>query len=83
LGSHAIAAAVVRDSAQDIFNASGITRDDQAFAAYVVASAFATLDDEEPGRGHKTTALEWARKAVTISPTRAYQQLVHDLGGAP
>jgi len=84
LGAHTVSAAVVRDSAEHIFNASGVARADQAFAAYVTANAFALLDDQEPGRGHKSSALRWARQAVTMSPTsQAYLQLVHDLSGQP
>jgi hypothetical protein len=83
LTNHSLDPAVVRDSAEHVFNASGVGRDDQAFAAYVVANAFAVLDDREPGRGHKGTALEWARRAVSISPTTAYQALVTDLSRAP
>jgi serine/threonine-protein kinase len=75
-----IAAATVRDSAQRIFNARGIATNDSAFAAYILANAFAALDDQEPQRGHKVTALQWAQRAAKLQPTsRSYQQLVQDL----
>jgi serine/threonine-protein kinase len=80
LDGKTLAATVVRDSAQHIYNAAGMARADQAFAAYVLANSFAQLDDEQPGRGHKSTALRWARQAAVLQPgTRSYDQLVHDL----
>ena len=80
LDADAIAAATVRDSAQHIFETRGITTADSAFAAYIEANAFAKLDDEQPGRGHKATALRWAERAARLQPTsRSYQQLVQDL----
>jgi len=84
LSHHQVTASVARDSAQHIYSAPGIARKDQAYAAYVLASAFAQLDDEEPGRGHKATAITWAQRAKALDPgTQAYGQLVHDLSGAP
>jgi serine/threonine-protein kinase len=83
LDAHTITAAVARDSAEHIYNAPGVARTDQAFAAYVMANAFAALDDQNPGQGHKATALRWAQQAVTLNPVRAYTQLVHDLSGQP
>ena len=80
LDAKAIAAATVRDSAQHIFDTRGITTADSAFAAYIEANAFARLDDEQPRRGHKATALQWAERASRLQPTsRAYQQLALDL----
>jgi hypothetical protein len=80
LDARTIAPATVRDSAQHIFNTRGIATTDSAFAAYILANAFAALDDREPGRGHKATALQWARRAANVQPTsRAYQQLAQDL----
>ncbi|HLQ58657.1 MAG TPA: hypothetical protein VK113_04000, partial [Gemmatimonadales bacterium] len=80
LDASTIAPATVRDSAQHIFNTRGIATTDSAFAAYILANAFAALDDREPRRGHKATALQWARQAANLQPTsRAYQQLVQDL----
>ncbi len=83
LDAHTMSAATARDSAEHIFNAPGLARTDQAFAAYVLANAFAVLDDQEPGRGHKATALRWAERAVSLNPAQAYSQLVRDLRGQP
>ncbi|OLC88647.1 MAG: hypothetical protein DMD38_04245 [Gemmatimonadetes bacterium] len=80
LDAKAIGTTTVRDSAQHIFDTRGITTADSAFAAYIEANAFARLDDEQPRRGHKATALQWAERASRLQPTsRAYQQLAHDL----
>jgi len=79
LDGKTISAGTARDSAEHIYNAQGVSRTDKAFAAYVMANAFAALDDQEPGRGHKEAALRWARQAVDLNPARAYTQLVHDL----
>jgi serine/threonine-protein kinase len=83
LDAHTMTATVAKDSAEHIYNAPGVARTDQAFAAYVMANAFAALDDQNPGQGHKATALRWAQQAVTLNPVRAYTQLVHDLSGQP
>jgi serine/threonine-protein kinase len=80
LDAKLIAATTVRDSAQHILDTRGITTADSAFAAYIEANAFAALDDQQPGRGHKATALQWAERAARLQPTsRSYQQLVQDL----
>ena len=73
LDDHSLQAALVRDSALKVYQGAGVAEKDRGFAAYVIANAFAALDD----RGR---ALEWARKGVTHDPAnRAYQQLVRDL----
>jgi hypothetical protein len=80
LDAKAIPAATVRDSARHIFETRGITTADSAFAAYIEANAFATLDDERPRSGHKATALQWAERAARLQPaSRAYRQLAQDL----
>ena len=84
LSDHKVPAAVARDSAEHIFNAPGIAKSDQAFAAYVLANAFAQLDDQQPGQGHKATAISWAQRATALDPgSAAYRRLAHDLSGAP
>ena len=84
LSDHKVSATVARDSAEHIFNAPGIAKSDQAFAAYVLANAFAQLDDQEPGQGHKATAISWAQRATSLDPgSAAYRRLAHDLSGAP
>jgi serine/threonine-protein kinase len=84
LTDHKVSAALARDSAEHIFNASGIARSDQAFAAYVLATAFAQLDDQQPGQGHKASAISWAQRATTLDPgSAAYRRLAHDLSGGP
>jgi serine/threonine-protein kinase len=75
LDDRSLPAATVREAAQRLYDAAGVAEKDRGFAAYVVANAFAVLDD-------RPRALEWARKSVTHDPaTRAYQQLVRDLSG--
>src|SRR5436190_2482596 len=69
LDAKTMAAATVRDSAQHIFDTRGVTTADSAFAAYIEANAFARLDDEQPRRGHKATALQWAERAERLQPT--------------
>jgi eukaryotic-like serine/threonine-protein kinase len=65
--------ATLRDSAKAIFNLSGVATADRALAAYLVANAYAKLDD----RGH---GCEWARRAATLDPaTRSYPVLVQSL----
>ncbi|HKE91268.1 MAG TPA: serine/threonine-protein kinase [Gemmatimonadales bacterium] len=84
LSDHKVSASVARDSAEHIFNASGVAKPDKAFAAYVLATAFAQLDDQEPGRGHKATAITWAQRATSLDPaSAAYRRLAHDLSGTP
>jgi serine/threonine-protein kinase len=84
LTDHKVTASTARDSAEHIFNAQGVVKKDQAFAAYVLANAYAQLDDQEPGRGHKATAITWAQRAAALDPgSQAYQRLAHDLSGTP
>jgi Protein kinase domain len=79
-----ISANATRDSAQHIYDASGISISDKAMAAYVLSSAYARLDDEQPGKGFRTSALRWAREAASLAPgNRAYQALVVSLSGQP
>jgi len=78
--SKAIGAANTRDSAHHVLNVPGITTPDSAFAAYILANAEAALDDQEPQRGHKATALRWAQMAARLQPTSgAYRQIAQDL----
>ncbi len=77
LDTHRVMPTIVRDSAMDIFYAAGINTKDKAFAAYVVANAFAGLDD-------KPSALRWARQAADLQPaSAAYARLVQDLSSQP
>ena len=79
--SKAIAAVSARDSAQRVLNTRGITTADSAFAAFILANVEAKLEDQEPRRGHKATAVGWAQLAARLEPTnRAYQQIAQDLG---
>jgi hypothetical protein len=65
-----------RDSARHIFDAPGVHPGDRAFAAYVVANAYAALDDR---RG----ACEWARRAATTQrQVAAYTALESALCGS-
>ncbi|HET9387619.1 MAG TPA: serine/threonine-protein kinase [Gemmatimonadales bacterium] len=79
--SKAIAAVSARDSAQHVLNTRGITTADSAFAAFILANVEAKLEDQEPRRGHKATAVGWAQLAARLEPTnRAYQRIAQDLG---
>ena len=66
-------ASAIRDTVRAYYDASGITDSDKALAAYVTANAFAKLDD-------RSTALEWARRALQLEPDGpGYQELVTSL----
>ena len=68
-------ARMVRDSASHIFASSGVGPDDRAFAAYVVANAFAALDD-------RRSACRWAQQAVQLkAAVAAYGALGRALCG--
>jgi eukaryotic-like serine/threonine-protein kinase len=70
--NNATTAHSVLEGARTIFYAPGVAQTDKAFAAYVTATALATL--------HDTTALEWAKRAATLHPgSAAYDRLVRDL----
>jgi len=70
-------AAGIRDTALAYYNATGIARKDQAFAAYILSNAQTALDN-------KGEALRWARTAVQLDPTmKSYQVLVGDLSRQP
>ena len=51
----------IKDSAFHLFNASGISREDRAYAAFVYGMALAQMNDRAGG-------CEWIRKAVTMAP---------------
>jgi serine/threonine-protein kinase len=64
-----------RDTATAYYNAVGITPKDKAWAAYVVANAFAALHN-------RTEAKSWAQKALDIEPgSRIYQSLLNAMSG--
>jgi hypothetical protein len=64
---------MARDSSQRFFDAPGIRTTDKAFAAYVIANAYAELDDKRSG-------CRWAQQAKQIeSSNQAYQVLERDL----
>ena len=66
---------MARDSASHIFEAAGVGADERAFAAYVVANAFAALDD-------RRSACRWAEQAVRIrASVAAYGALGRALCG--
>lgn len=65
--------ATLRDSAKAIYALTGVATPDRALAAYLVANAYAKLDDREQG-------CDWARRAATLDPsTRSYAALVQSL----
>jgi tetratricopeptide (TPR) repeat protein len=61
------------DTARAYFDLENIAIKDKAFAAYVIANAYAEVNNLEQ-------ALQWAREAARLEPdSRAYAQLVRDL----
>jgi hypothetical protein len=67
---------MLRDAALDIFNAAGVSSKDKAMAAYLVATGFSKLSDQ-----NKTC--EWARRAVTLESSRgAYNALQQSACGS-
>ncbi|MBI3983566.1 MAG: hypothetical protein HY337_11700 [Gemmatimonadetes bacterium] len=68
-------ATAIRDTAQVFYSLADITPTDKAFAAYVIANAYAEVNDTP-------SALTWAREAVSLNPnSRSYQALVTSLSG--
>ncbi|MGH7675177.1 MAG: hypothetical protein ACREMV_07880, partial [Gemmatimonadales bacterium] len=68
---------VIVDSATMVYNTSGVTRADRAFAACLNADAQRTL-------GATAEALRWARIGLDLDPGLAScRALVSDLGGGP
>jgi serine/threonine-protein kinase len=65
-------ARVARDSAQAIFDERSVPAKDRAFAAYIVATAYAQLSDQ-------SSACRWARNAVTTFSAEEYTILERDL----
>jgi hypothetical protein len=56
-----------------VYDAPGVSVKNRALAAYLVANAFAKLDD-------RTQGCEWARRAATTDPaTRSYAALSQSL----
>jgi hypothetical protein len=65
--------ATLRDSATLVYDSPGISAKKSALAAYLVANAYAKLDDQ-------TRGCEWARRAVATDPTtRSYAALSQSL----
>jgi hypothetical protein len=58
-------ASMVRDSAQHIFDAAGMTQTDKAYAAYVLGTAYLQLDKRSQG-------CEWIRVAAQLDPSKAF-----------
>ena len=65
-------ARTVRDSALAIHDAAGITAKDKALAAYVIANAYANLNDKAAG-------CRWAQTAARIEQAQEYTVLVQSL----
>jgi hypothetical protein len=67
----------IRDSAMVFYGESQYTDELRATAAYVIATAWAELDN-------RVNALEWARRATRLDPTNeSYEQMVTDLERIP
>jgi serine/threonine-protein kinase len=58
-------AGMVRDSAQHIFDAPGITPKDKALAAYVLGTAYLQLNDRSQG-------CDWIGRAAHLDPAKAF-----------
>jgi hypothetical protein len=64
-----LSGAALRDAARDLYNTPGVSDQNQAMAAYLVATGFSKLDD-------LPRTCEWARRAVALAPaTAAYSAL--------
>jgi hypothetical protein len=61
-------ARVIRDSAQTLFDAASVSAKDKGFAAYIIASVYARLDD-------KSGSCRWARAAVAKVQAEEYTVL--------
>jgi serine/threonine-protein kinase len=64
-------AAMVRDSATDIFNAPGIAVRDKAYAAYVVG-----LATFQPPENDRKAGCSWIRTAVLLDSSQRYRDLL-------
>jgi len=72
----AIDGAVLRDSARAVYETHGLASKDRALAAYLVANAYAKLEDRAQG-------CDWARRALTLdSRSRSYAALSQSLCGS-
>ena len=70
-----IPGAALRDSARAVFDTPGASGADRALAAYLVANAYAKLDQRSAG-------CEWARRAAGFDPNvRSYRVLAQSLCG--
>jgi len=68
-----LSGALLRDSAQAVFDTPGVAAKDRALAAYLVANAYAKLDQRSQG-------CDWARRAATLDGgVRSYPALVQSL----
>jgi serine/threonine-protein kinase len=69
----ALDGATLRDSAKAVFDTPGVAAKDRALAAYLVANAYAKLDDRAQG-------CQWARRAAGLDAgVRSYPALVQSL----
>ena len=70
-----IPGAALRDSARAVFDTPGVSSTDRALAAYLVANAYAKLEQRKAG-------CEWARRAAGLDAgQRSYGVLVQSLCG--
>ena len=68
-----LSGALLRDSAQAVFDTPGVAAKDRALAAYLVANAYAKLDQRSRG-------CDWARRAASLDGgARSYPALVQSL----
>jgi serine/threonine-protein kinase len=72
LDAKTLDARLIRDSALTLYDAASVSTVDKAFAAYVVANAYAALDD-------RANACRWARQATARDTKEFYTVLERDL----
>jgi serine/threonine-protein kinase len=72
-GIDTLSGSTLRDLATPVYSAPGVATADRALAAYLVANAYAKLDDRQQG-------CEWARRALSLEGSvRSYGALVRSL----
>ncbi len=62
----------LRDSARRVFNTPGVEPKDRALAAYLVATAYAKLENRDQ-------SCVWARRAASLANERSYGRLTQDV----
>jgi eukaryotic-like serine/threonine-protein kinase len=82
VGLRPATAGLVRDSATHIYNAAGLSRDDSAYAAFVIGQAHINLRRPD-GRLDRKTGCDWIRRANALDPTNGSYARVLQQCGSP